>query len=418
MTPASSRPFRTAVSIFALILSAWLLLASGGAVAAEKAPELEAKAWTLIDARTGEVLTEYRPDEHLGMASTTKMMTAYLAMKNLPLSEEVPAADYAAAPAESLMGLEPGQMISVRDLLYGLIMLSGNDAAVTLAEAVSGSEKNFVRLMNRTAEELGLEDTSYENSIGLDGRNHYSSSSDLTKLGRILMEMPYFRKIAASRTATLKSYDPPIEIETLNDFVLYNPWALGIKTGHTESAGYVLVSDGRRRATELIAAVIGTPTELQRDSESVRLLEWGFSLYEKQVPVRSGRTIVSVPVRFEDEDLDLVSRASVQVGVRDGEKLQVSTDVPEEVEGPVEKGESLGSATVTVDGDRIQTVRLFSPRAIAEPGLIDRVTEKPLYLVLALFLLLFAILGVVTGVRHRHQSRMRRRLRRVTRSKP
>jgi len=405
-------------SCLAILLGALLLtLSTDAASAAEQPPKLDAKAWVLIDARTGEVLAEEGPDERLGMASTTKMMTAYLALKKLPLSKKVPAADYAATPAESLMGLKARQKISVRDLLYGLIMLSGNDAAVTIAEAVSGSEKRFVRLMNRTAGQLGLEDTSYENSIGLDGRNHYSSAADLARLGQVLMEMPRFRPIASSRTATLKSYSPPIEIETLNDFVLNNKWAKGIKTGHTVSAGYVLVSDGRRRATELIGAVVAAPTELQRDSESVKLLDYGFSLYTKQVPVRPGRAVVRIPVRYEDEDLALTTGTSVRIGVQEGERLRVESDVPAEVEGPVSQGEKLGSATVTVDGERIQMVSLFASRDIAEPTLLDRLTGNIIYLVIALILVMFAILGLLAVVRHRHQSRMRRKLRRVTRSR-
>ena len=272
--------------------------------------------------------------------------------------------------------------------------------------------------MNRTAARLGLDDTSYENSIGLDGERHYSSASDLARLGRILMDMPRFRPIASSRTATLRSYSPPIEIETMNDFVLNNAWAKGIKTGHTLSAGHVLVSDGRRRATELIGAVVGTPTELQRDSETVKLLEYGFSMYTKQVPVKPGRPVARIPVKYEDEDLALTTGTSVRIGVREGERLRVRTDVPSEVEGPVSQGERLGSATVTIDGERIQTVRLFASRDIAEPTLLDRLTGNLLYALIGLTVVVFAILGVLAVVRSRHQSRMKRRLRRVTRSRP
>ena len=140
-------------------------------------PRLEAASWALIDARTGESLAGKAADRRLPMASTTKMMTAYLALRNLPMNEVVRAADYQGAPVESLMGLEPGQRVSVRDLLYGLILLSGNDAAVTLAEAVSGTVPRFVALMNRTAARLGLSNTSYEDPIGLDGERQYSSAA-------------------------------------------------------------------------------------------------------------------------------------------------------------------------------------------------------------------------------------------------
>jgi len=403
--------FMVAAVLFALTMS------GSSATAATKPPKLDAKAWAMIDARTGEILAEHDSDRHLPMASTTKMMTAYLAMKNLNLARKYPAADYQAEPAESLMGLEPGQMITGKDLLYGLILLSGNDAAVTLAEAVSGSEKKFVGLMNRTAVRLGLEDTNYENAVGLDGKQHYTSARDLAVLGQDLMELPRFRPIAASRAATLQSYDPPIEIETLNDFVLNNSWARGIKTGHTTAAGYVLASDGRRRATELIGAVIGTPTELARDAESVKLFDYGFSLYRKQVPIRPSQPVIELPVKFQDEDLALVSPRAVRIGVRKGEDLVVTPEVPDEIEGPIKKGELIGSATVTVNGDTISTVKLKAARSVEEASLIDKAKGRVIFLVVALLILLSAIIGLVALVKHRREARMRSRLRRVTRRK-
>jgi len=423
LTPASgrsqvTRPRRLRAALFAaLSLFALLLLApADGSAAPAEAPELDAKAWVMIDARTGDVLAEQNADEHLPMASTTKMMTAYLALKNLPLNKEYAAADYHGDPAESLMGLEPGQMVSARDLLYGLIMLSGNDAAVTLAEAVSGTERKFVALMNRTALELGLEDTSYENPIGLDGDRHYTSANDLARLGQVLMEMPRFRPIASARTATLESYSPPIEITSADSFLLNNEWAKGIKTGHTEKAGYVLVSDGRRRATELIGAVIGTPTELARDAETVELLDYGFSLYTKRVPVRPGKPVAEVPVKYEDEDLKVVSSRGVRIGVRDDERLVITPDLPGEVEGPIAEGAPLGSATVTVDGDPIGTVKLLAAESVEKPGLVDKVRGNPALALIGLLVALSAILGVVVVMRRRHSSRMRKRLRRVTRN--
>lgn len=370
----------------------------------------------MIDARTGEVLTESNADAHLPMASTTKMMTAYLALKNLPLNQKYPAADYKGDPVESLMGLEAGQMVSAKDLLYGLIMLSGNDAAVTLAEAVSGSEEAFVGLMNRTALRLGLDDTSYENPIGLDGKTNYTSADDLARLGQILMEMPRFRPIASSRTATLHSYSPPLEITTLNSFLNNNEWAKGIKTGHTMKAGYVLASDGRRRATELIGAVIGAPTEAARDAETVKLLEYGFSLYSKKVPVRPGRPVVEVPVKYQGEDLGLVSNRAVRIGVRKGERLVVTPKAPGEIEGPVSKGELMGSATVTVDGDPIATVKLLAANSVDEATIVEKVKGNIFLALIVLLVLLSAILGTVVVLRQRHSSRMRKRLRRVTRN--
>jgi D-alanyl-D-alanine carboxypeptidase (penicillin-binding protein 5/6) len=406
---------RTWLALAAVVLTAAAVPGLAAADPEGKGPELDARSWILIDARTGEALASSDPNRRLPMASTTKMMTAYLAMKRLPMSRLVSAADYQAIPGESLMGLAPGQRVSVRDLLYGLIMLSGNDAAVTLAEAVSGTVPRFVRLMNLTAARLGLDGTSYENPVGLDAPDQFSTSADLASLGRTLMEIPKFRKIAGAREATLTSYRPPVEIATLNNFVADNYWARGIKTGRTLDAGYVLASDGRRKATELIGAVMGTPSEAARDAETVELMDYGFSLYDKRVPVRTERPAARVDVRFEDQGLALFGERPVRIGVREGERLTVVRDIPEEVEGPIARNEQIGTATVLLDGERIARVGLLAGRKVAEPTLPERIWGKVTgNLVLPLAVLL-VILSVVLLVRHQRARRMRSRMRRISR---
>ena len=174
------------LAIFVVLVLALAMVPAATSAAAGKEPDLDAKAWALIDARTGETLADQDADEHLPMASTTKMMTAYLTLRSLPMDRMVRAAKYVPGdPSESLMGLETGQKISVRDLLYGLIMLSGNDAAHTLAIEVSGTEERFVARMNLAAATLGLADTHFRNPIGLDAKGHYTSAADLAKLGRL-----------------------------------------------------------------------------------------------------------------------------------------------------------------------------------------------------------------------------------------
>jgi D-alanyl-D-alanine carboxypeptidase (penicillin-binding protein 5/6) len=383
----------------------------------QRGPTLDAKAWIVIDARTGEPLAGRAVHRHLPMASTTKMMTAYLAFEKLPLRKKVRAVDYRGDPAESLMGLEPGQRVSVRDLLYGLMMLSGNDAAVTLARAVSGSEPAFVRLMNRTARKLGLDDTSYQNPVGLDGPRHYTSADDLARLGRIIMGIPRLRRISGARVAKLTSYTPPVTIETTDSFLRENPWARGIKTGHTLGSGYTLASDGRRKATELIGAVIGAPTEAARNAETVKLLNWGFGLYDKQVPIKAGRPVARIPVRYEDEELPVIAKRRVRIGVREDERLTVVTDLPGEVEGPIMSGEKMGTATVRINGDPLATVPLFAGRTVEEPGILDRALGNPLLVAAVLAVLLFAILFVVLLARRRREADARRRLQRVLRTK-
>jgi len=390
---------------------------AGAATAPERGPKLDAKSWIVIDARTGKPLAGHAVNRHLGMASTTKMMTAYLAIESLPLQKRVRAVDYHPDPAESLMGLKPGQVVSVRDLLYGLMMLSGNDAAVTLAKAVSGTEAKFVTLMNQTAAQLGLANTHYDNPVGLDGPSHYTSAADLARLGRIVMGVPRLRGIAGSRVAKLTSYQPPVTIETTDSFLRDNAWARGIKTGHTLGTGYTLASDGRRKATELIGAVIGTPTEADRNGETVRLLDWGFSLYDKQVPIKVDRPVAMVPVRYEDEDLPVRSKVRVRIGVRKGEKLEVVTDLPDEVEGPIQAGAKLGTATVLLDGASFRKVPLYAGRSVAKPSLIDRLLGSPLLIVGLLLLALSAILALWVLARRRQEANARKRLQRVLRSR-
>lgn len=411
---------KTRLATFLLILVSWGVVSTGSTAALaapDRGPELDAKAWIVIDARTGEPLAGQSVERHLAMASTTKMMTAYLAAKRLPFRKKVEVGNYEGDPAESLMGLEAGQVISVRDLLYGLMMLSGNDAAVALAEAVSGTEARFVTLMNRTARRLGLDDTSYENPVGLDGPRHYTSAADLATLGRVLMEMPRLRRISGARVAKLTSYRPPITIETANTFLQENPWAKGIKTGHTLSSGYTLASDGRRKATELIGAVIGAPTEAARNAESVKLLDWGFSQYDKRVPIRVERPVALVPVRYEDQDLAVVSKRRVRIGVRKGETLTVVTDLPGEVEGPILAGQKVGTATVRLNGEPYISVPLFSSRTIEKPSLLDRALGNPLWIIVLLALAAFAILSIVLLVRRRRERNARKRLQRVLRTR-
>jgi len=403
-----------------LILALWVAGPGGTSIAAEApeaGPKLDARAWILIDARTGEPLAGHAVNKHLGMASTTKMMTAYIAARSLPFDKTVKAVDYHPDPSESLMGLEPGQEVSVRDLLYGLMMLSGNDAAVTLAKATSGSEAAFVKEMNRTAEELGLDDTHYDNPVGLDGPSHYTSAADLATLGRDLMKMPRLRKIVGSRVAKLTSYDPPLTIETSDSFLRDNLWARGIKTGHTVKTGYTLASDGRKKATELIGAVIGTPTEADRNGETVRLLDWGFSQYDKRVPVKVDKPVAMVPVKYEDEDLPVRSKVRVRIGVRKGETLTVDTDLPGEVEGPVLAGAKIGTATVLLDGEPFRRVSLYAGRTVEAPGLVDKLLGNPLLIVALLLLALFAILGVLLLLRKRRERDARKRLQSVLRTR-
>jgi D-alanyl-D-alanine carboxypeptidase (penicillin-binding protein 5/6) len=314
-------------------------------------------------------------------------MTAYVALRELPLDKIVRAAPYEAEYGESLLGLRPGQRISVRDLLYGLILRSGNDAAYDLAEAAAGSEQGFVDEMNRYAAALGLSDTHYANPIGLDQRGNHSSAADLVALTRRLLRIPAFAQIAASRSALLHSVQPPRRISTINELLSMAPWVNGVKTGHTFGARYVLVGSGRRKGVELIAAVLGTDTDEDRFADTLRLLEYGFSGYRRRVPIHAGQALAEPSIRYSGGELPLRAARTVAVGVRPGQKLAVSVRAPGEVEGPLRRGAALGRAVVLVDGLRAASVPLRAGRAVPKASALDRVRsflgDNALWLVLA-----------------------------------
>jgi D-alanyl-D-alanine carboxypeptidase (penicillin-binding protein 5/6) len=336
---------------------------------------IEAKAWAVIDARSGEVLISQAAAERLPIASTTKLMTAYVAMKEMPLDKIVHAAPYDAEFGESLLGMRTGQEISVRDLIYGLIMRSGNDAAHTLAIAAAGSQKRFVAQMNRRAAALGLPDTHYANPIGLDQKGNYSSARDLLTLTQRLLRMPAFAKISDTRSVVLRSVQPPRRINTINELLLMEPWVTGVKTGHTWGAGYVLVGSGRRKGIDLISVAIAAPTDETRYSDNLALLEYGFSRYRRLEPVRKGRALAEASIRYSGGTLPLRAAKGLEVGIRKGQQLSVEVDAPSEVEGPIRRGAALGRASVYVDGVRAGAVPLEAARAVPAASTFDRVRD-------------------------------------------
>jgi D-alanyl-D-alanine carboxypeptidase (penicillin-binding protein 5/6) len=356
------------------VVAAALLLALALAAPASAAglPQIEARAWTLIDARTGEVIVSHAAARKLPVASTTKLMTAWVALHELPLDRIVRAAPYQAEYGESLLGLRAGQRISVGDLLYGLILRSGNDAAYDLARAAAGSESRFVGQMNRYAAALGLADTHYANPIGLDQRGNHSSARDLATLTQRLLGIPVFARIADSRTAVLHSVRPPRRITTINELLEMAPWTTGVKTGHTFGAGYVLVGSGRRKGVDLISVAIGAPTDEARFRDNIELLDHGFRLYRRRAPIQAGHELASPSIRYAGGELPLWAARSAVVGARRDQRLAVVVRAPSEVEGPIRRGTRLGRATVFVDGLRTASVPLRAGRAVPKASVFDR----------------------------------------------
>jgi D-alanyl-D-alanine carboxypeptidase (penicillin-binding protein 5/6) len=389
---------RHGAGLVAVLLALALWLVPAAAAAPAGGPQgIYAEAWTVVDARSGDVLASHAAARRLPIASTTKLMTAYVAMRELPLDKIVRAAPYSPIYGESLMGLKTGERVSVRDLLYGLILVSGNDAAHTLAIRAAGSEAAFVRQMNRYAAALGLADTHYANPVGLDQAGNYSSAADLAILARRLLREPVFAKIADSRSALLRSLRPPRRIETLNDLLYMAPWATGVKTGHTFDAGYVLVGSGEKKGVSLVSVAIDDPTEETRFTDNLALLEWGFTQYRRRLPIRSGQSLAEPEIRYSGGHLPLRAARSLQVGVRSNQRLALELQAPDEVQGPIRRGERLGTATVTVAGRRVGVVALRASRAVSEASFFDRarsfVADNLIPIAIAVFVIL--IFGLV-----------------------
>ena len=369
---------RNGAALLLALLGCLLLPALAAAAPQEKDAganqplQLESRSWGVIDARSGDVLASHALNRSLPIASTTKLMTAYVAMKDLPLDKVVRAQPYEPEYGESLMGLRTGQRISVRDLLYGLILRSGNDAAHTLAIDAAGSEARFVMQMNRYAAALGLAHTHYANPVGLDEKGNYSSAGDLMTLTRQLLAEPAFAKIADSRSAVLRSVHPRRRIDSINELLEMAPWVTGVKTGHTFGALYVLVGSGQKHGISLISVVVGAWTDEERFDGNLALLEWGFSQYRHKLPVRRGQDLADPEIRYSGGQLPLRAERNLAVGIRRGQQLQVRVDAPHEVEGPLRRGERLGTASVYVEGRKVGSVPLGAGRSVPKASALDR----------------------------------------------
>jgi serine-type D-Ala-D-Ala carboxypeptidase (penicillin-binding protein 5/6) len=367
----------------ALVL-AILLVGPVSSAAASSGPKLDAKAWILIDPRDDSVLASKSANQRLPIASTTKLMTAYLALKSLKPNQMIPAPAYhPSASAEITLGLRPGERMRVRDLLYGLLLPSASDAAETLAVGVSGSVPAFVQRMNQAAQQLGLTDTSYANPIGLDDPDNYSSAHDLVTLASILLKNRLFARIVNTPAATLTSGDHPRTVTSRDTLLNSVPWINGVKTGHTLGAGYVLVGSGTQDSTTLISAVLGTPNEPTRDADTLKLLQYGFSLYHPVQPVGQGDELADPKLDYRSDHLSLVAQRALPVNVRQGQRVSTRVTAPDEISGAVKQGQVLGHVTVSVDGKPAAGSPLVAARSVGAATLLDKVisvAKNPFFL--------------------------------------
>jgi D-alanyl-D-alanine carboxypeptidase (penicillin-binding protein 5/6) len=380
------------VALAALTLALVVVGVAPARAADDRPPQLSAPSAILMEASTGEVLYERAADKRRAIASTTKLMTALLTMEHARLSDNATASSYIASPIESKLSLRPGERMSVADLLRGLMLESANDAAVTLAEHISGSRSAFVRLMNRRARELKLENTHFENPIGLDAPGNYSSAHDLARLAVALREHSFVRKIANRTSATLSTGYRPRTIRNRNTLLGRDRRINGLKTGHTAAAGYVLVGTRSQRGVTLVSVVLGTPSLSARDQDSLALLEWGQGKYQRIHPVTEGTLVGNPEIEFRrGATVPLITGGSVSRVVHAGAKITYNdVNVPDEVTGPIARGQKFGYREVFADGKRIAAVPIVAQSFVPGADLPQRTKDwftRPFSLLLAVAVL-------------------------------
>ena len=352
------------------------LIAPAAAAAIGPPPTPSGTAWLLVDGQTGEVLAERNADTARPMASTTKMMTALVAMESGDLDRVVAVVPAAAGVGESSAGLKPGQRITMRDLIRGLMIGSGNDAAIAIAYAVSGSEAEFVTRMNDKAKEMGLTSTRFANPHGLDEPGHRSSPKDLLVLGRAVMKDPFLRELVGQRTITIPgpSGSGRVRLESENDLLSIMPEADGVKTGHTNGAGYVLVAHATSPTLgrDFYAVVMGEPDRATRAADSKALLQWAFANYSRPVVIPRGRSVVDLEVQgVPGATVALAPPAPVAATVRVGKPVAMRVVAPSMATAPVARGQRVGRVEVVQDGAVVARSALVAKGSVDSPGFGD-----------------------------------------------
>ena len=341
------RFFRTAAAVVAAVL-----LCTGFAQAANFEGAVSARSAILLDAQSGRVLFEKNADERRLLASTTKIMTGLLVCQTQDLTREVCVPAEAAGVEGSSLYLKACQRVTIETLLYGLMLRSGNDAAVALAIAASGSVEAFCARMNERAQELGMQNTHFENPNGLDGDGQFSTARDLAKLAAAAMENETFRTVVSSRSYCAEGWS----FTNHNKLLWRVEGCDGVKTGYTKKAGRILVGSAVRDGRRLICVTMNDPDDWRDQSA---LFEYGFSAFRLQSVVRSGEAVGSAAVvGSETKRVRLLAGGDLSYPLAEGEKIETVLHAPDFVYAPVLPGQA-GWLEILVNGKRVGEVPVY-----------------------------------------------------------
>jgi D-alanyl-D-alanine carboxypeptidase (penicillin-binding protein 5/6) len=381
------------LSFLAISLSMLVGPGHGAAQAQVSPPEIAAKAWILVDMTTGQVLAEHNADERYEPASLTKVMTAYvvfraLADKRISLDQRPPVSDRAYKAIGSRMFVEPNNPARVEDLLRGMIVQSGNDASIILAEAVAGTEEAFADIMNQHAQRLGMTNTQFRNSTGLPSPEHYSTARDLaTSAMSLIRDFPEYYPLYSEKSFTYNN----IKQGNRNRLLYVDPTVDGMKTGYTEAAGYCLITSalrpqpGTELKRRLVSVVLGTASMAARAIESQKLLNWGYQNFDAVEVYAANQVAGSYTVWKGEADVvtgGFENPVRVTVPKGQAQKIQAEIEHIQPLVAPIAKGQRIGTLRVRFDGQLLAERPLLAKEDVGPAGIVGRLWDSLKMLIL------------------------------------
>ncbi|MCY1351194.1 D-alanyl-D-alanine carboxypeptidase DacC [compost metagenome] len=368
-----------------LLLPAALLIVAPASMAAQQIvpspPQLAAKAYVLMDAQSGQVLVENNGDQRLPPASLTKLMTAYIATLEIRKgqigeSDPVTISEHAWRTGGSRMFVQVNTQVTMSDLLHGIIIQSGNDASVAVAEHIAGSEDAFADMMNTTAEKLGMTNSHFMNATGLPDPEHYSSAHDMARLARgIIYEDPAHYAIYSQKEFFWNNIKQP----NRNLLLWRDKTVDGLKTGHTDEAGYCLVASAVRDNMRLIAVVFGTNSEQARAAETQKLLTYGFRFFETQTFYQKGAELAKAQVwkgATREAKAGLAQDLTLTLPKGQAKKLQASMTLNPQLIAPINKGDVIGKVEVKMEDQVVHSADLIALETVEEGGFFRRLWDS------------------------------------------
>ena len=364
------------------LVSLLFLPVFGHAAQVAPPPALAVKAYLLKDFNSSSDIVSYKKDERVEPASLTKIMTAYIVFDalqqgHLKLNQSLPVSEKAWKIEGSKMFIEPNKPVTVDELLHGMIIQSGNDASITLAIGVASSEDQFADMMNKQATKLGMTNSHFMNATGLPDKDHYTTANDLATLASALIrDFPLeYRRLYSVKEYTYNKITQP----NRNRLLWLDANVDGMKTGHTETAGYCLISSSMRGTTRLVSVVLGAVSEAMRASESQKLLNYGFQFYESSLVYKQGQTINTLRVyKGQDKTVATSVAKDFYLSLPKGEyaKVKASMSSKQPLIAPIKTGQEIGKITFSLDGKIINEQKLVASSAIEQAGFFGRMIDS------------------------------------------